>query len=90
MYFNDFSLASFLIIVLGWYILQSIAYYKFFEKAEKPGWIGFVPIYNYIVHLEIIGRPKWWVALLFVPVVNFFIALTIHLDLLKSFGRYSY
>tara|TARA_Y100001972_G_scaffold129212_1_gene195266 strand:+ start:7585 stop:9018 length:1434 start_codon:yes stop_codon:yes gene_type:complete len=90
MYFNDFSLASFLIIVLGWYILQSIAYYKFFEKAEKPGWIGFIPIYNYIVHLEIVGRPKWWVALLFVPVVNFFIALTIHLDLLKSFGRYSY
>lgn len=90
MYFNDFSLASFLIIVLGWYILQSIAYYKFFEKAEKPGWIGFIPIYNYIVHLEIVGRPKWWVALLFVPVVNFFIALTMHLDLLKSFGRYSY
>ena len=27
---------------------------------------------------------------MFVPVVNFFIALTIHLDLLKSFGKYSY
>ncbi len=90
MYFNDFSLASFLIIVLGWYILQSIAYYKFFEKADKPGWIGFVPFYNYVVHMEIVGRPKWWVALLLVPVVNFFIALTIHLDLLKSFGRYTY
>ncbi len=90
MYFNDFSLASFLIIVLGWYILQAIAYYKFFEKADKPGWIGFVPLYNYIVHLDIVGRPRWWLALLFVPVVNFFIALTIHLDLLKSFGRYSY
>lgn len=90
MYFNDFSLASFLFIVLGWYILQAIAYYKFFEKADKPGWIGFVPFYNYIVHLDIVGRPRWWLALLFVPVVNFFIALTIHLDLLKSFGRYSY
>ena len=90
MYLNDFSLASFLIIVLGWYILQSIAYYKFFDKAGKPGWIGFIPIYNYLIHLEIVGRPKWWIALLFVPVVNFFIALTIHLDLLKSFGRYSY
>ncbi len=90
MYLNDFSLASFLTIVIGWYLLQSIAYYKFFEKAGKQGWAGFIPIYNYIVHTEIIGRPKWWVALLFVPVVNFFIALTIHLDLLKSFGRYSY
>ncbi|XOV95126.1 MAG: signal peptidase I [Bacteroidota bacterium] len=90
MYLNDFSLAAFLSIVIGWYLFQSIAYYKFFEKAKKPGWAGFVPIYNYLIHMEIVGRPKWWVALLFVPVVNFFIALTIHLDLLKSFGRYTY
>ena len=90
MYLNDFSLTFTLVFVLGWYALQSISYYKFFEKADKPGWIGFVPFYNYYVHLEIVGRPKWWVFLLFVPVVNFFIALTIHLDLLKSFGKYSY
>ncbi|WP_421869122.1 signal peptidase I [Marinoscillum sp.] len=90
MYLNDFSLTFTLVFIIGWYALQSIAYYKFFEKAEKPGWIGFVPFYNYYVHLELVGRPKWWVFLLFVPVVNFFIALTIHLDLLKSFGKYSY
>lgn len=90
MYLNDFSLAFALTFVIGWYLLQSIAYYKFFEKAGQPGWIGFVPFYNYYIHMQIVGRPKWWVLLLFVPVVNFFIALTIHLDLLKSFGRYSY
>lgn len=90
MYLNDFSLGFTLVFVIGWYLLQAISYYKFFEKAGKAGWIGFVPFYNYYVHLEIIGRPKWWIALFFVPVVNFFIALTIHLDLLKSFGRYSY
>ena len=83
MYLNDFSLTFTLVFVLGWYALQSISYYKFFEKADKPGWIGFVPFYNYYVHLEIVGRPKWWAFLLFVPVVNSFIALTIHLDLLK-------
>lgn len=90
MYLNDFSLTFTLIFLIGWYLLQSISYYKFFQKANKPGWIGFVPFYNYYVHLELIGRPQWWIALLFVPVVNFFIALTMHLDLLKSFGRYSY
>lgn len=90
MYLNDFSLTFTLVFVLGWYALQAISYYKFFEKAGKPSWIGFVPFYNYYVHLEIVGRPKWWIFLLFVPVVNFFIALTIHLDLLKSFGKYSY
>lgn len=90
MYFNDFSAVFVTVFVLGWYLLQSLAYYKFFEKANESGWIGFVPFYNYYVHLKIVGRPTWWVLLLFVPVVNFFIALTIHLDLLKSFGRYSY
>ena len=90
MYFNDFSLISTLLFFVGWYSLQSVAYYKFFEKAGQPGWAGFVPLYNYYIHLQIIGRPTWWLALLFVPVINFFIALTILLDLLKSFGRYSY
>ena len=90
MYFNDFSPISVGIFFFLWYLLQGVAYYKFFEKAGEKSWIGFVPFYNYYIHLKIVGRPLWWVALLFVPVVNFFVALTIHLDLLKSFGRYSY
>lgn len=90
MYLNDFS-ASFLIIsIVLWYLLQGVAYYKFFEKAGQKSWIGFVPFYNYYIHLQIIGRPGWWVALLFVPVVNFFVALTMHLDLLKSFDKFTY
>lgn len=90
MYFNDFSVTFTLIFLLGWYILQAVAYYKFFEKAGEQGWIGFVPFYNFYIHMKIIGRPAWWVLLLLVPVVNFFIALTAHLDLLKSFGKHSY
>ncbi len=90
MYFQDFSATFVFIFLIGWYLFQGIAYYKFFEKAGKKGWIGFVPVYNYYIHTEIIGRPKWWVVLLFVPVINFFVALTMHLDLMKSFGKYTY
>lgn len=90
MYFNDFSLTSVLVVLIGWYLCMGFAYYKFFEKAGKPSWIGFIPFYNFYIHLQIVGRPTWWVILLFVPVVNFFVALTIHLDLLKSYGRYTY
>lgn len=90
MYYNDFSAASFYGFVIAWYLFQAVAYYKFFEKAGEKGWIGFIPFYNYYIHLKIVGRPNWWVLLLFVPVVNFFIALTMHLDLLKSFGKYTY
>ena len=90
MQLNDFSLTFVLVFFVGWYLCQGIAYWKFFEKAGEKSWIGFVPFYNYYVHLKIIGRPLWWIALLFVPVANFFVALTMHLDLLKSFDRYSY
>jgi signal peptidase I len=90
MYYNDFSALAFYSIVVVLYVLQSVAYYKFFEKANQPGWIGFVPFYNYFTHLKIVGRPLWWIVLLVVPIVNFFVILTMHLDLLKSFGRYSY
>lgn len=90
MYFNDFSLVFLTIAVVLWYFLQSFAYYKLFQKAGKVGWVGFVPFYNYYTHIELIGRPKWWILLLFVPVVNFFVVLTIHLELYKSYGKFTY
>ena len=90
MYYNDFNPVFVITFIVLWYVLQGTAYYKFFEKAGEQGWKGFVPIYNYYVHLGIVGRPIWWIILLFVPVINFFVALTIHLDLMKSFGKYTY
>jgi signal peptidase I len=90
MYYHDFNPVFVFIFIFLLYVLQGVAYYKFFEKSDKKGWIGFVPFYNFYTHIEIVGRPKWWVILLLVPVINFFVALTIHLDLMKSFGRYTY
>lgn len=90
MYLNDFSMTSLITLILVGYFLQAIAYYKLFVKCNKPGWIGFIPVYNYYMHIQIVGRPKWWILLLFVPIANFFVILTIHLDLLKSFQKYTY
>ncbi|WP_420578076.1 signal peptidase I [Ekhidna sp.] len=90
MYYNDFNPVFVITFLILWYVLQGTAYYKFFEKAGKEGWKGFVPVWNYYIHLELVGRPKWWILLLFVPVINFFVGLTMHLDLMKSFGKYTY
>ena len=39
-----------------------------FSKAGRPGWAAIVPIYNYIVILDIAGKPWWWIFLMiFVP-----------------------
>ena len=81
-----FSCFTFLIsIVLG--VIGIIGMWKVFAKADRPGWAALVPIYNCIVLLEIIGRPVWWLALLFIPLVNIVAGAIMMIDLAKSFGR---
>lgn len=61
--------------------------WKIFEKAGKPGWAAIIPIYNVIVLLEIVGRPIWWIVLLFIPIVNVVVGFLLALDLSRSFGH---
>jgi hypothetical protein len=66
-------------------ILMIAAMWKIFSKAGQPGWASLIPIYNYIVWCKIVGRPLWWVLLLFVCFPIAYIVLSI--DLAKSFGK---
>ncbi len=61
--------------------------WRMFTKAGKPGWAALIPIYNSVVLMQIIGRPEWWVLLLFVPFVNLYVAVVSTLELAKSFGK---
>jgi len=61
--------------------------WKVFVKAGKPGWASLIPIYNVVVILQIVGRPIWWLVLLFIPFVNFVVAIIISIDMAKSFGK---
>ena len=68
-------------------ILAIAGLWKMFEKGGQAGWKAIIPIYNYIVLLELIGRPIWWVILLFVPVVDIVIWFIMCLDTAKSYSR---
>ncbi len=61
--------------------------WRIYSKAGKPGWASLVPIYNIVVMLEIVGKPTWWILLLFIPFVNFVIAIIIQLALAERFGK---
>jgi hypothetical protein len=63
------------------------SFWKIFTKADKPGWAGIIPIYNFIVMLEIVGRPLWWIVLSFIPLLNLVFLFVINIDLAKSFGK---
>ncbi len=76
------TLLYMLVIVFYIYCL-----WRIFVKAGKPGWAAIVPIYNMLVEFEIVGRPWWWLLLMFVPVVNVVIGVIVLLDLAKVFGK---
>lgn len=68
------------IIATGW---------KIFEKAGQPGWASIIPIYSTIVLLRIIGKPWWWIFLLFFPLIinNIIFGIWATNLLSKSFGK---
>ena len=58
-----------------------------FTKAGKPGWASLVPFYNMIVLLDMVGKPAWWLILMFIPVVNLIVVIMVYHNLSLSFGK---
>lgn len=83
-FIGSFVFWVFYIAVIVFYI---ICMWKLFVKAGKPGWASIIPIYSSLVQLEILGRPWWWLLLLFVPLVNIVIAVIQIFDMAKVFGK---
>lgn len=79
-----------LAILLLLIVLTHVGLYKMFEKAGEAGWKALVPIYNKIVWSDLIGRPRWRVALLLVPIVNLFVLVGMIIDLVKSFDKHEF
>ena len=61
--------------------------WKVFEKAGKPGWAAIIPIYNMVVFLEIVGKPVWWIVLMFIPIVSLIISIILCISLAERFGK---
>lgn len=75
------------VIWLALTVLLIASLWRVFAKAGRPGWAALIPIYNMIVLLEIVGRPWWWLLLMFIPFVNFIIIIMTFLDLARVFGK---
>ncbi len=58
-----------------------------FTKAGKPGWASIIPIYNFIILLEIVGKPWWWLLLMIIPIVNIVLLIIMYNQLSLSFGK---
>ncbi len=83
------EMTSWIITVLIISTLHGICTWKLYLKAGRKTWEAFVPVYNGIVLMQIINRPKWWVFLMFLPVINLLILPVIWIETLRTFGKKS-
>ncbi len=68
-------------------IIHFLGTWKLYVKAGRKAWEAAVPVYNAIVLMQIINRPKWWVFLLFIPIINLLMFPVIWVETIRSFGK---
>ncbi|TMM53848.1 signal peptidase I [Maribacter algarum] len=78
-----------LIFILIIQVIHFLGTWKLYVKAGRKAWEAAVPVYNAIVLMQIINRPKWWVILLFIPIINLLMFPVIWVETIRSFGRTS-
>lgn len=67
-------------------IIHGLGTWKLYIKAGRKAWEAFIPVYNAIVLMQIINRPKWYTFLLFVPVINLIMFPVVWVETIRSFG----
>lgn len=82
-------LGAYLLFIFSVAVVFIIAMWKIYAKAGQPGWAAIVPIYNYIILLEIVRKPWWWLLMMMIPLVNIYFGVAVLDRLSKSFGKTS-
>lgn len=83
------TLLQWFIFFLAVQVVHFAGTWKLYEKAGRKRWEALVPVYNAIVLMGIIRRPKWWTILLFIPIVNLIMFPVVWVQTLRVFGKTS-
>lgn len=78
---------------LGFFLMLQLVHFggtwKLYRAAGESPWKALVPIYNAVILMKIINRPKWWVILLFIPTINIIMFAVLWIETARSFGKNS-
>jgi hypothetical protein len=64
-----------------------VSFWKVFAKAGEAGWKSLIPVYNLFVLLRMAGCPGWWLLMFFLPVINIYFLVVMHIRLAEKFGK---
>ncbi|MFM9983936.1 MAG: DUF5684 domain-containing protein [Flavobacteriales bacterium] len=70
-------------------IIGAVGGAKLFAKAGKPWVAAFVPIWNVITVLKMVGRPASHIAFFLVPVYNIYFFFRLCIEIAQTYGKYS-
>ncbi len=77
--------------VLGFMaVIAALAQWRLYEKAGQPGIAAFVPIWNIIIFLRIVGRPARDGWKMLIPIYGqFYFIPKVWIEVCQSFGKRS-
>jgi hypothetical protein len=75
------------VLYLGFLVLILAGLWKTFVKMGHPGWAGIIPVYNLVLMIQAIGKPIWWIVLLFIPCIGIIFAIIILIEFAARFGK---
>ncbi len=84
---NYFTTYFIYILILS--ALLFLSSWKLFKKMGISPLIALIPFYNYYCIAKANNRPKWWIALVYLPVIGVIMLYVFHLDIQKRFGKTS-
>ncbi|TXG88642.1 MAG: hypothetical protein E6R15_11325 [Zoogloea sp.] len=71
-------------------IIALLAQWRLYEKCRLPGLAAFVPGWNLVVFLQIVGRPAWQAWLFLIPVYGqLYFLPKVWIEVLQCFGKNS-
>lgn len=75
------------VIIIAIFVFTMISLAKIFKKANRSGISAIIPLYNFIVLLEITNLPTWYFILLLIPGVNIVFNVFIMMELARLFRK---
>ncbi|MGB1040305.1 MAG: S26 family signal peptidase [Flavobacteriales bacterium] len=64
--------------------------WKLFEKAGRPAWEGYIPVYNIFIWLKVIKRPWWWGLIILIPGFSMILmSIAMNVSMGRMFGKFS-
>ena len=74
-------------LILAMCVLTVVGLWQVFIKCGREGWESILPVYNFVVMLEIAKRPIWWIVFYLIPLTSAVVHIVVWAAILKRLGR---